>query len=294
GEWLYLALAGSAGYVFKGRYHEGRWVWHGSIASAGTAVAWMTVADATYRHLWLGPTASDYTPKRARLPRGNPLFDANALYRQLSHLSFGRYTGNVREVQKAARRLALQTENLGVGDRQIAVQWTADEGGEHAAVAVTASPEGQVDFKFTADAVGAGLTLFNRLQLHLQLQSGATPGTGYSTPAVLRGAVLRSLLRPKRRWRFEFTVRLADGAALMGGAADPAQTRRSVRSLLEGMARQATPVQLEDREGAVWWVVIESYDEVELRDHPPGRLGRFESGARLTAIWTPDAVDAPE
>ena len=70
-------------------------------------------------------------------------------------------------------------------------------------------------------------------------------------------------------------------------------TEQTVREL-ESMARQATPVQLEDPEGVTRWVVIESYEEVDLRDSPPGRLGRGESGVRLTAIWAPDPADAPE
>jgi uncharacterized protein (DUF58 family) len=44
----------------------------------------------------------------------------------------------------------------------------------------------------------------------------------------------------------------------------------------------------------VWWIVVDAYEEVEVRDNAPGKAGRFESAVRIVAHWTPDAVDAPE
>lgn len=316
GEWLYLALAGATGFLFKGRYGSlsplvgeragergnnrgrgiGGWVWHGAFIRTGIAVTSLWVSDdSSIRYLWMGNAASDYTPRRARLARGNPLDDTNARYAYSGELYLGRYAANLREVTKVVRRLTLQTQNLdAASSRELGVLWTADEGAEHTAVLVSASPESALDFRFTVDAVNAGLTAYNRLQVHLGFLSGATGGVAYTVPPVLRGVFLRSLVRPVRRWRFEFTVRLGDLAALVGGATDIGQTRRSLLALLEQAARQAEPVKLTDRDGAVWWMVVDAYEEVELKDHVQGKAGRFESAVRIVAHWVPDAVDMPE
>lgn len=295
GEWLYAGLGGATGFVFKARYIGGRWVWHGAILRAAVSISFMTVAlDGGNRYLRMGRGASNFTPVRALLPRGNPLQDAAARFGLSGDVYLGRYTAGLREVDKVARRLSLQTEKLDAGaGREIAVLWAADEAAEHAAVIVNTSPEADLDFKFTADPAAADLTVYRRLVLHIGLlnSTGAVPAT---TPAVLRGVVLRSLVRTTRRWRFEFTARLGDMQALVGGTLDPAATWSSVLGQLETAVRQSQPVRLLDRQQRTWWVVIDSFQESEVVDHGPGGAGRFASAVSIVALWVPEPVDAPE
>lgn len=255
---LYVALAGSEGYVMEGTYVNGEWRYFGSLIKLGQAINRMWTASyalASNKNMWLwiAPTASPYIPYRALIPRGDYESDTDARYASAGNIRFGYVDAGQPQITKILAQSLPTTKNLLAATRTLQLLYRLDGTETFTSLnTFTVSPQPTT----LVDTYYPGGTNCKRWEIKATFVNA--PNTEVCALESIMTLVYR---RPLRLDTLDFTIMAETGIATsMGG--NSLLSAQGLKELLWD-ARNAIvpPTVVRDYDGLVWTVDIRDVEE---------------------------------
>ena len=260
-ERLFVALAGTEGYVMKGVYgkEDGLWHYHGAYVKIGLTITYMYTAidpQDTQLYLWIGTSLTPWLPYRVLLPRENLDSDSSARFAASGNIRYGYHDNGFADDNKVAIQAKPITRNLLAGTRTLELQYRKDADTSFTSIGTyTDSPEPAdlTDTYFPADVTG------KRFELKALYTNSSSTGQ-----VIIDRIIARYLTRHIRTNVITATVVASKGQLTrMGARSDVSGT--GLRDALEDMREDVRLALLTDQDGRTWTVSIEQITEIELK-----------------------------
>lgn len=284
--WLYAALAGTDGYVMRGREVGGKWEWHGSYARIGKTIhnrMWvssypLSANGNTNQYLVVSTKDTPYLPYRMVIPNQSLDTDltADAYVRFVTSASirFGYVDAAQPHVTKILGQAIPETKNLATGSKTLTLAYRIN------------SAEGFTDlatFYDSPEPSNLNDTFFPSGTSCKRFEMKATLTGSTSTDKIcLERMVIRAYRRPIRADSFQITILAEDAMATIQGGDSGLSWQDLQTKLFEARDSVTPPLLVNERNQAVWSVDIQDIKEDWVKAGDGSRTGQSAPAMAFT------------